>query len=182
MCTFLGLQVKSAICDRTPPTCTSNLVYLCAGEFRGHKSSNRIEISWFIKFLLTFDWFQGSTPWGGRGGGRWMGWDSVRVFGGVLHAHVHAHMHTCMCAHVCTFAYMYKYDNFMQMAAPIGKSWGIPLWHHRSHACVQMCICVHVHMCVGHPPKYLDRVTPPSTHPHPPRGWTPEISQKSIKI
>ena len=28
---------------------------------------------------------------------------------------------------VCTHAYMYKHDNFMQMAAPIGKSWGIPI-------------------------------------------------------
>ena len=28
-----------------PPTYTSNLVYMCAGRFRGHKSSNRIELS-----------------------------------------------------------------------------------------------------------------------------------------
>ena len=28
-----------------PPTYTSNLVYMCAGEFRGLKSSNRIELS-----------------------------------------------------------------------------------------------------------------------------------------
>ena len=28
-----------------PPTYTSNLVYMCAGEFRGPKSSNRIELS-----------------------------------------------------------------------------------------------------------------------------------------
>ena len=28
-----------------PPTYTSNLVYMCAGGFRGHKSSNRIELS-----------------------------------------------------------------------------------------------------------------------------------------
>ena len=31
------------------------------------------------------------------------------------------------CMHVRTHAYMYKHDNFMQMAAPIGKSWGIPI-------------------------------------------------------
>ena len=28
-----------------PPTCTSNLVYMCAGGLRGHKSLNRIQLS-----------------------------------------------------------------------------------------------------------------------------------------
>ena len=32
--TFLGQKYKSAIWDRTPPTYTSNLVYICAGGFR----------------------------------------------------------------------------------------------------------------------------------------------------
>ena len=35
-----------------PPTYTSNLVYMCAGGFRDHKSSNRIELSRFIQELL----------------------------------------------------------------------------------------------------------------------------------
>ena len=35
-----------------PPTYTSNLVYMCAGRFRGHKSSNRIELSRFLEELL----------------------------------------------------------------------------------------------------------------------------------
>ena len=43
--TFLGQKHKSAIWNRTPPTYTSNLVYMCAGGFGGHKSSNRIELS-----------------------------------------------------------------------------------------------------------------------------------------
>ena len=51
-CTFLGPKHKSAIWDRTPPTYTSNLVYMCAGGFRGHKSSNRIELSRFFQELL----------------------------------------------------------------------------------------------------------------------------------
>ena len=147
-----------------PTTCTPNVVNMNAQVFRDPKSSNIIEISWFVKFLLTFDWFQGSTPLGGGVGVGGWGFDSVRVFGGVPHACAHAHTHARACA------YMYKHDNFMQMAAPIGKSWGIPLWHH--------CMCV----CGGAPPKHPDRVPPPSTHPHPPGGQTPEISQKSIKI
>ena len=44
-CTFLGPKHKSAIWDRTPPSYTSNLIYMCTGGFRGHKSSNRIELS-----------------------------------------------------------------------------------------------------------------------------------------
>ena len=35
-----------------PPTYTSNLVYMCAGGFRGHKSSNRIELSRLVQELL----------------------------------------------------------------------------------------------------------------------------------
>ena len=44
---------------------------------------------------------------------------------GVPYAHSHVHTHASTHAHAC--AYMYKHDNLMQMAAPIGKSWGIPL-------------------------------------------------------
>ena len=49
---FLGEKHKSTIWDRTPPTYTSNLVYMCAGGFRGPKSSNRIELSRFVQELL----------------------------------------------------------------------------------------------------------------------------------
>ena len=50
--TSLHQKHKSAIWNRTPPTYTSKLVYMCAGGFRGHKSSNRIELSWFVQELL----------------------------------------------------------------------------------------------------------------------------------
>ena len=133
-----------------------------AQVFRDPKSSNRIEISRFIKFLLTFDWFQGFTPWGVGG------WDSVRVFGGVPHACAHMHMHAHM------HAYMNKHDNFMQMAAPIGKSWGIPLWHY--HSCVHACACMHVHTCMGHPPPN----TLTESHP-PPWGADPQNQSKVNK-
>ena len=32
---FLGLKHKSAIWDGTPPTCTSNLVYMCEQGLKG---------------------------------------------------------------------------------------------------------------------------------------------------
>ena len=160
MCTFLGPKVKYAICDRTPPTCTPNVVYMSAQVFRDPKSSNRIQISWFVQFLLTFDWFQGSP----LGGWKWVDGD------GTLSGCLGGALHMCTCTHACTHvharAYMYKHDNFMQMAAPIGKSWGIPLWHHRSHARVCMYMCT----CVGHPPKHPERVPTPSPHLPPPRG------------
>ena len=75
---------------------------------------------------------------------------------------------------------MYKHDIFMQMAAPIGKSWGIPydiIAHARACVCVRAC--VHMH---GVPPKHPDRVPRPSTQPHPPKGGTPGISQNSIAL
>ena len=50
--TFLGQKHKSAIYNRTPPTYTSDLVYMCAGGFRGPKSSNRIELSRFVQELF----------------------------------------------------------------------------------------------------------------------------------
>ena len=38
MCTFLGLEVKCAICDRTLPTCTPSVVFVSAQVFRDRKS------------------------------------------------------------------------------------------------------------------------------------------------
>ena len=168
MCTFLGLKVKNAICDGTPPTCTPNVVNMSAQVFREPKSSNRIEISWFVKFLLTFDWFQGSAPLVGWG---WVdgGWTLSGYLGDASCMCV---QHACTQMHVHTHEYMYKHDSFLQMAAPIGKSWRIPLWHHCSHthACMCMCACAHMH---GVPPKHPDRVP----HPYPPK----ERPLKSVK-
>ena len=152
-----------------PPICTPKVVNMNAQVCRDPKSSNRIEISRFVKFLMTFDWFQGSTPLGGWGLVNGGGTQSGCLGGCPMHMHMCMHMHAC--------AYMYKHDNFMQMAAPIGKSWGISLWHHRS------CVCMCVHMCtsIGHPQTPWQ--SPTHIHPPPPPGgWTPKISQKSIKI
>ena len=77
-CTFLGPKHKSAIWDRTPPTYTSNLVYMCAGGFRGHKSSNRIELSRLVQELLQFFRFGFSWLWGvGQVGGGYWGWSAI---------------------------------------------------------------------------------------------------------
>ena len=38
-------NIKVPFVIEQPPTYTSNLVYMCAGGFRGPKSSNRIELS-----------------------------------------------------------------------------------------------------------------------------------------
>ena len=76
--------------------------------FRGKESSNRIELSQLVQDLLNFGVLGSLQLWGwgvdGWGGG-WLGGAPT---------HVHTHAHTCMCV---------KYDNFMQMPAPIG---GIP--------------------------------------------------------
>ena len=69
---FWVKNIKSAIWDRTTPTYTSNLVYMCAGDIRGPKSSNRIELSQFVQKLLSILsdlGFLGSEGWGRWGGG-----------------------------------------------------------------------------------------------------------------
>ena len=48
---FWAQNIKVPLWDGTPPTCTSILVYMCAEGFRGHKSSNRIQLSRFIHIL-----------------------------------------------------------------------------------------------------------------------------------
>ena len=92
--TFWGQKHKSAICDRTPPTYTSNLVYMCAGGFRGHKSSNRIELSQLVQDLLNFGVLGSLLLWGwGMGGWGW------GVVGGAPHTCAHA----CRCMHMCAW-------------------------------------------------------------------------------
>ena len=55
------------------------------GEFStDSKSSNRIEISWFVQVLSRFYWFGGDPP-----GGGWVG-------GGGVTPHARAHTHACM--------------------------------------------------------------------------------------
>ena len=51
---------------------------MCTGGFRGHKSSNRIELSWFIQELLYFFWFGFPWLWGvGQVGGWCPGWSTI---------------------------------------------------------------------------------------------------------
>ena len=59
--TFWVKNIKMPFVIGHPPTFTSNLVYMSAGRFRGHKSSNRIELSRFVQELLEF--FRLGFPW-----------------------------------------------------------------------------------------------------------------------
>ena len=150
-------------------------VWIGGGISTNLKSSNRIEISQFVKFLLTFDWFRGSTPGGVAGG--WWGWDSFRVFGGTTRMCICMRTYACVCAHErwC--------HNGIPQDFPMGAAICMKLSCLYMYACARMCMCacacMHMH---GAPPKYPDRVPLRSIHPHPQGGWTPEISQKSIKI
>ena len=79
------------------------------------------------------------------------------------------HMCTCTCMHTHT-CMRGKHDNFMQMAAPLGESMGIP------YDVICMCVCMHMHACAhawGHPHT--------SPHPHPPTP-TPGGPPESVKI
>ena len=134
----------------------SAIVYMSSGMFRGKKSSNIIELSRLVQDLLNFGVLGSLWLWGWgwvNGGGGWLG---------VPCTYVHMHMHACTCMHG-------KHDNFMQMAVPIGGIPGNSVWCH-TH------MCMHVHMCWGHP-----LTTPHSDPPPPPRG-TPRISENSISL
>ena len=48
---FRAQNIKVPFGIGHPPACTSNLVYMCAEGFRGHKSSNRIQLSQFVHIL-----------------------------------------------------------------------------------------------------------------------------------
>ena len=48
---FWAQNIKVPFDMGHPPACTSNLVYMCAEGFRGHKSSNRIQLSLFVHVL-----------------------------------------------------------------------------------------------------------------------------------
>ena len=50
---FFGPKSKKCYCDGTPPSCTSNLIYIRVGKCRSPKSSNRIELSWLVLLLFT---------------------------------------------------------------------------------------------------------------------------------
>ena len=135
----MGQKCKCTIWDRTPLTYTSNLVYMCAGGFRGHKSSNRIEMSRFVQDLLNFCF----GPWGG---GRWVGgiWGHL----GEWECH-HMHAHACKC--------MYR-----------NCKWP-PTWRHPCLSCLTcMCMYVCMHVCMGYPSTHPYPPQPSSTHPPPP--------------
>ena len=169
--TFLHPKVKNVICGRTPPTCTSNLIYMSAGKCRGPKYSNGIELSWFIQGLLHFKWL-GTFPalagveLGGSGSGCDWGCHPPCL-------HMHAHTHTC--THMCnTKIYMYRNCKW-----PPPCLLCLTCMHVCTHAClcIHVCMHVHVHVCgvgITHPPNHLPT--------HPQQGETSRISTNSISL
>ena len=140
--------------------------------FRHKESSNRIELSQLVQDLLNFGVLGSLWLWGWGGG-----WGCPTHMCTCTHMHACApgacmhmctHVHACTCARACG-----KHDNFMQMAAPLGESLGIP------YDVICTCTCMHAHACAHvwgtpchHPP-------PTSTYPSPPGGGTPRINQNS---
>ena len=152
------------------------------GEFfTDFKSSNGIEISWKLKVLLNFKWFQGSTP---LGGGRWVdgGGDGYECVWGIPCTHMHTYAHTCM--HVCTC--MLNMLNMLNMDASMSAA----ICNFYTCINVHVCMCMHVHacacmcVCVGTPPMPPD--TPPPTCSLPRAVGSPKhqnsISPELIKI
>ena len=70
-------NIKSAIWDRTHPTYTSNLVYMCAGGFRGPKSSNNWVISICSRLIVIFLIWVSSAQGVGKVGRGYLGWTTI---------------------------------------------------------------------------------------------------------
>ena len=131
---------------------------MSSGVFRGKESSNRIKLSRLVQDLLNFGVLGSLQLWGW--GARWWG-----VVGGVPPTHVHTHTH--------------MHINMLNMIISIANGsphWGNPReFRMMSYVHVHACVCMHVHVCGGHP---LTTPTPIQIPPHPPVGGTPE----SVKI
>ena len=69
-------------------------MWVGGGILTNLKSLNRIEISRFIKFLLTLTDFKDPPPWGGGGG--WIGVGLCQGVWGVPHTCAHMHAHVMM--------------------------------------------------------------------------------------
>ena len=69
----MGQKHKNAICDRTPPTYTSNLVYMCAERFRVPNLQTE------LNYLDSFKSYCNSSDLGflGSGGTGQVGWGGV---------------------------------------------------------------------------------------------------------
>ena len=181
---------------------------MCVGGFSGHKSSNRIELSWFIQDLLYFFWFGFHQLLGvGQMGGGYLGWPTiVNMSSGVFRGKESSsrielswlvqYLFWCFglpaalggrgvgwwggAPYMCTHANIHvKHDNLTcQWQPPLGESMGIP--YDVIHKLVHVSACMHVCTC-----SCVYRVPPPphtpSTHPPTPMG-TPRISKSSIRF
>ena len=104
------------------------------GEFStDSKSSNGIEISWFIQVLLHFYWF-GGVPyprgWVGGGGVGWVHPPHTYACT-CMHMHTHAHTHACML-------------NMINMAASMVAA--ILQFPNMFILAFRSCACMHVHV------------------------------------
>ena len=168
---FIGRVTGALLCIKNikvpfvighPPTYTSYLVYMCAGRFRGHKSSNRIELSRLVQDLLNFGVLGSLRLWGG---GRWVG--GIWGHGGCPHTQAHA----CTCTH----AHLYMYRNC---------KWPPTLRHPclacLTCMCMRACMCVHACACVHawDIPPY----THTNLHPHTPICHPLGEPPESLKI
>ena len=135
---------------------------MSSGMFRGKESSNRIELSRLVQELLKFGVLGSLWLWGG---GRWVV-GCLGVSGGIGGAPTFMHMH----AHTCIE---------LQLAASMEASMFsmFSMFNMHVRACVRVCVCVHVHACMGHPHTLIPTPTP--IHPSvTPQGGPPE----SVKI
>ena len=150
----------------------TTIVYMSSGVFRGKESSNRIKLSWLVQDLFNFGVLDSLWFWVGAcgGGGVW-----GHLGHGGVPTNVHTHMHT-QCTHMQTHMYT------CIKIANGHRHGGIHVYHVYNmfnmhvHACVHVCMYMHVYVCMRHRPTHPSH---PSTTPP---GGTPRIGQNSITL
>ena len=94
------------------------------------KSSNRIEISWFIQVLLRFYWFGGTPPGGG--------WVGVGLGG--------APPHMCACARACTRTCTHTCMHVKHDKHGCLHGGGHLQFPNMFILAFRACVCMHVHV------------------------------------
>ena len=127
------------------PTYTSNAVYMCVEGFNVLKSSNGIELSWFIQELLLFFWFWVSLALGGGAGG-WgvSGWLTIVYMSSGMFRGKESWNRielSQLVQDLLNFGVLGSLQ-LWEGGRWVGRVWGIT-----GHGDVPTCIHMHVHAC-----------------------------------
>ena len=115
---------------------------MCAGGFRGPKSSNRIELSWFVQELLWFFQFWFTWPWGvGQVGGGCLGWSTIVYVSSGMFRGKESSNRIELSWLVQELSNFGVFGFLRRLGVGVGGGWGVPHTHACTHAHARTCLC-----------------------------------------